>query len=107
VHDERHGDQRQQFIKEIHGKQIGGESNAKCYAVGQRIKEEKHIFVLLFCHVFKGVEGGKGPECGDKSREHHAHAVHTETDIQIARKMCQKEGAVRVMQEQIPYKDAV
>ena len=58
-------------------------------------------------HVFKGVERGKGPEGGDKPCKHHTHAIHTETDIQITRKMCQKESAVRVVQEQVPDKYAV
>ena len=63
--------------------------------------------MLFFCHIFKGVQGGEGPQCGDKPCKDYTHAVHLEADGQIACKMRQQKGAVRVVQQQIPYQNAV
>ena len=107
MHDKRHRHQRQQFVEEVHGQQVRRKRDTQRNAVSHRVEEEKDLLMLFFRHILKGVQGGKGPQRGDKPGKYHTHAVHLETDGKITCKMRQQKGAVGVVQQQIPYQNAV
>ena len=102
-----HGDQREQFVEEVHGQQVGRQRDAQRDAVGHCVEQEKYFFVFLLRHILERVQRGQGPQGGDQAGEDHAGAVHPETDGEITRKVCQQKSAGGVMEQQVPHQNTV
>ena len=107
MHDQRNRHQRKQLIEKIHGKQICRKGNPQRHAIGYGIKQKEYIFMLLFCHILKGIQGCQRPQRGNQTCEYHPHPVHLKADGQIPRKISQSEYIFRPVQQQIPYQEAI
>ena len=47
--------QSQQFIKEIHGKNVGAGCNSQSNAIGYDIKGKENPFMIFMLHVLEGI----------------------------------------------------
>ena len=107
MHHQRHRNKGQQFVKEIHGKQIRRKGNTQCNAVGHGIEHKEHLFMLFLRHIFKGVQRGQRPQGGNQTSEYHAHPVNVKADGQISRKIGQRKYIFRAVNQKGPHQYAV
>ncbi len=82
MHNQRQGNQRQQFIEQVQGNQVGSAGDTQGDAVAQQIEGKEGILVGVLFHVFQGIQCGKGPQNRDDTGEYPPRAVQLKGDGQ-------------------------
>ena len=80
VSDQRVGRQRQYFVKDEDGQQVGGKRDAQCRRDRHRETrvEARLIHLVVASHVADGVDRGDDPQAGGDEAEEHAERLDLE-----------------------------
>lgn len=106
MHDERHGHERQQFIEHIQRQHIARERDACGHAEGYRVKRQKPVLPVGAPHILERIQRRKRPKGGNQSREHRAHAVQPQGEVQVSREVQEQQPLVRTVQDERPEQPA-
>ena len=82
MHDQRHGEQRHEFVEHVEGDDGAGKAQRHQHTQGAQVEGVVPPLVLLVGHVFKGIRPCRRPHEGHDHGEEFAHRVGAKEDGQ-------------------------
>ena len=99
MQDQGQCDKTHHFKEKIHGQNIIRHGDTQSDSIGNNIKHIKRFFVVVFIHIFKGVQHRRRPEHRRHGGEHPSQPVQMETYPQIAGKAEQDKCLLRLKKQ--------
>ena len=94
VQNQRHGSQRHQFIKQIHGHKITGKSQCNQYSVYNKIKTKKPAFSAFMLHINKRINADCSPYHADHSNKYSSNPIYMKKDRNILHQIKQRQTEI-------------